>query len=75
MFPRKGIDLFKSKPAVIGATTICRMLDIIPLTSMGSRFPIKRSDNNGVTNTALAVDNEVMTMLRGAICGSVRKVA
>jgi hypothetical protein len=32
-------------------------------------------DNNGVTKTAVAVDIDVMTMLRGAIGGSVRKVA
>jgi hypothetical protein len=28
-----------------------------------------------VTKTAVAVDNDVITMLRGAICGSVKKVA
>lgn len=71
----KFIDLFKSKPPVMGATTICRMLDTIPFTSTGSRFPISKSDSNGVTNTAVAVDNDVITMLKGAICGSVKKVA
>jgi hypothetical protein len=29
----------------------------------------------GITNTAVAVDKEVMTMLRGAMAGSVKKVA
>lgn len=61
--------LFKSKPATIGVTTICRMLETIPFTSTGNLFPMSRSDKNGVTNTAVAVDNDVMTMLRGAICG------
>jgi len=66
---------FNSKPAAMGATTICIMLDIIPFTSTGSLFPMSKSDNIGVTNTAVAVDNDVMIMLRGAISGSVRKVA
>lgn len=51
------------------------MLDIIPFTSTGSLFPISKSDKNGVTKTAVAVDNDVMTILRGANGGSVRKVA
>jgi len=67
--------LFRSKPAAIGATTICIILDTIPFTSTGSLFPMSNRDNNGVTKTAVAVDIDVMTMLRGAIGGSVRKVA
>lgn len=67
--------LFKSNPAAIGETTICRILETIPFTSTGNLFPISNKDNNGVTKTALAVDSEVITMLRGAINGSVRKVA
>lgn len=66
---------FNNKPAAIGATTICIMLDIIPFTSTGSLFPMSKSDNIGVINTAVAVDNDVIIMLRGAIGGSVRKVA
>lgn len=66
---------FKSKPAAIGTTTICKMLDTIPFTSTGSLFPISNSDKSGVTKTAVAVDNDVITMLRGASGGSVRKVA
>lgn len=74
-FSKLAYYLFKSKPAAIGVTTICRMLDTIPFTSTGNLFPMSRSDKNGVTNTAVAVDNDVMTILRGAIGGSVRKVA
>ena len=59
----------------MGATTICVMLNTIPFTSTGSLFPMSKSDNIGVTNTAVAVDNDVIIILRGAICGSVRKVA
>lgn len=66
---------FNNKPAAIGATTICIMLDIIPFTSTGNLFPMSKSDNIGVINTAVAVDNDVIIMLRGAISGSVRKVA
>lgn len=51
------------------------MLDIIPLTSTGNLWPISNKDKVGVTRTAVAVDNDVMTMLNGAIGGSVRKVA
>ena len=36
---------------------------------------MSKSDNIGVTNTAVAVDNDVIIMLRGVICGSMRKVA
>lgn len=70
-----GHHLFKSKPAAMGATTICEILDTIPFTSTGNLFPISNSDRIGVTKTAVAVDNDVITMLRGAIGGSVRKVA
>ena len=60
--------LFTSKPAAIGATTICVML-----------YTMSKSDNNGVTKTAVAVPVaiyiDVMTMLRGAIVESVKKVA
>lgn len=66
---------FNSKPAAMGATTICVMLNTIPFTSTGNLFPMSKSDNIGVTKTALAVDKDVIIMLRGAICGSVRKVA
>lgn len=59
----------------MGTTTICVMLDIIPFTSTGSHFPMSKSDNIGVMNAAVAVDNDVMIMLSGAISGSVRKVA
>lgn len=65
----------RSKPAAIGATTICVMLDIIPLTSTGSLFPMSNKDKNGVTTTAVAVDNDVITTLKGARDGSVKKVA
>lgn len=71
----KTFYLFKSRPAVIGATTICIILDIIPFTSTGNRFPMSNRDKIGVTKTAVAVDNDVITMLRGAMDGSVRKVA
>jgi len=56
--------LFTSKPAAIGATTICVML-----------YTMSKSDNNGVTKTAVAVDIyiDVMAMLRGAIVESVKK--
>lgn len=67
--------LFRSNPAATGTTTICRMLETIPFTSTGNFFPISNKDNNGVTKTAVAVDNDVITMLRGAITGSVKKVA
>jgi len=59
----------------MGATTICKMLETIPFTSTGNLLPMRRSDNKGVTKTAVAVDNDVMTILRGAIDGSVRNVA
>ena len=71
----ENIYLFKSRPAAIGATTICMILDIIPFTSTGNLFPMSNKDNIGVTKTAVAVDNDVITMLRGAMDGSVRKVA
>ena len=45
------------------------------MTSTGNLFPISRRDNIGVTKTAVAVDNDVITMLKGASGGSVRKVA
>lgn len=66
---------FRSRPAATGANTICVMLDTIPFTSTGNLFPISNNDKSGVTKTAEAVDNDVMTMLNGAIGGSVRKVA
>lgn len=61
------LHLLRSKPLAIGTTTICIMLVIIPLTSTGNLFPIRSSDRRGVTNVAEAVDNEVITMLKGAI--------
>lgn len=51
------------------------MLDIIPLTSTGSLFPMSNKDKNGVTKTAVAVDNDVITTLKGARDGSVKNVA
>ena len=72
---RVNIFRFNSKPTGMGATTIYLMLNTIPFTSIGSLFPMSKSDNIGVTNTAVAVDNDVIIMLRGAICGSMRKVA
>ena len=80
MFKKKLIRkidnyLFKSNPAITGATTICNILATIPFTSTGNLFPISNSDKIGVTKAAVAVDKDVITMLRGAICGSVRKVA
>lgn len=59
----------------IGVTTICKIFETIPLTSTGSLVPIRSKDKKGVTKTAEAVESEVMTMLRGAISGSVKNVA
>ena len=66
---------FRSRPAAIGTTTICVMLNTIPFTSIGNFFPMSKSNKSGVTKTAEAVDSDVITMLKGAIFGSVRKVA
>lgn len=70
-----SLYLFKSNPVAIGVTTICRILETIPFTSTGSLVPISSNDKKGVTKTAEAVDRDVMTMLRGAISGSVKNVA
>jgi hypothetical protein len=51
------------------------MLNTIPFTSIGTLFPMSNSNKSGVTKTAEAVDSDVITMLNGAICGSVKKVA
>ncbi|KAJ0467810.1 hypothetical protein HanIR_Chr14g0689421 [Helianthus annuus] len=52
-----------------------KILETIPFTSKGSLFPMSNRDNSGFTKTAVAVDIDVITMLSGAIVGSVRKVA
>lgn len=67
--------LFKSNPAAMGVTTICTIFETIPFTSTGNLLPISNNDKNGVTKTAVAVDSDVMTMLSGAISGSVKNVA
>jgi hypothetical protein len=72
---KQFLYLFKRRPAAMGATTICVILDIMPLTSTGSFFPINKNDKVGVTKTAVAVEIEVMTILSGAMDGSVRNVA
>jgi len=59
--------LLRSNPVAIGTSTICKILVIIPFTSTGNLFPIRSRDRRGVTNAAEAVDNDVITMLKGAI--------
>lgn len=65
----------RSKVAATGETTIWRILETIPQTSTFNLFPRRRRDKNGVKKTEEAVDSEVITMLRGAIVGSVKNVA
>lgn len=70
-----SIYRFSSRPNVIGTSTICVMLNTIPFTSTGSLFPMSNNNKSGVTKTAEIVDNDVITILNGAIFGSDRKVA
>jgi hypothetical protein len=72
---KQFLYLFKRRLAAMRATTICLILDIMPLISSSSVFPINKYDKVGVKKTAVAVEIEVMTVLSGAMDGSVRNVA
>lgn len=67
--------LLRSKPEARGEITIFKILETICLRSTGDFSPISESVISGVTETAIAVNNDVTTMLSGAIVGSIRKVA
>lgn len=70
-----GKNRLRSKPTARGEITIFKILETICLRSTGDFSPISKSDKSGVTEIEIAVDNEVATMLSGAIVGSIRKVA
>lgn len=70
-----NIYLFKRRPVAIDPNTICIMVDLNPSNINRELLSIWNREKIGGMATALAVDNDVKTIIHGAIVVPVRKVA